>query len=75
MNIYKIYILILTLFITFLIGLYIYYTIQESKVFLTECQKKGYDGIKYTSRYTNNLECSNFTQAEKDSKEIKENLK
>ena len=48
--------------------------IQNIQTFIEECKAKGYDGAKFVSWATSEVECSNFTQAEKDTNEIKARL-
>ncbi len=35
---------------------------------LERCKSKGWDGVEFRGRYSNEVICSNFSQAEKDAK-------
>lgn len=51
-----------------LISLIILSYFQDAQRTLDICKSKGWDGVKSVSKYSNELECSNFTQAYIDSK-------
>ena len=44
----------------------------EVKEDLEICKELGYDGIKFTNRFSNEVECSNFTELEKAKNERRE---
>lgn len=42
--------------------------LQDAQKTLDNCKSKGWDGVSFVSKYSSELECSNFTQAEKDAR-------
>jgi len=39
--------------------------LQETKKNMEICKSLGYDGVKFVSKYNNEVECSNFSPLEK----------
>ena len=47
----------------------IFMAIEEIKEDIEICKSLGYDGVKFTSRFSNKVECSNFTDLQKTKRE------
>ena len=38
----------------------VFYRFFQAKIALEDCKARGYDGIKFINKFTNEVECSNF---------------
>ena len=60
----KFNIIILIIVFSCLFGLWVYLQLQDIKEDLKICQDLGYDGVKFMNKFSNKVECSNFSELE-----------
>lgn len=49
--------------------LYVNLQLKEMKEDLDRCKALGYDGVKFVTKFSKKVECSNFTELEKAKRE------